>query len=658
MPPPKLLKSIRRQTHACHIGKDSAIIKIEDGVKLGGFRLDRNDTEPALLLTAQGIEKRFGSMRALKGVDFSLNHREVHAIVGANGAGKSTLMRAIAGMHRIDSGSLTVDGREVHFSSPRDAIAAGVSMVTQETSLAPHLSVLENIFLPEFAKPGRLNWANNRRQAIALIDELQISVGFSLDDEVGRLSMANRQLVEILKVLALDSKVIFLDEPTTSLSPYECDKLLELTRKLAERGHSLVLVTHRMEEIFAATDRLTVLREGATVVGGIRTDSIDANELIRLMVGRELSNIYAHHETRPIRTTRKILQVEGLSAGPMVKDVSFDIAAGEIVGLGGLVGAGRTETVEAIFGLRPVERGSIKFAGEAFSPRSPLESIRSGIGFIGEDRRTQGLIPDFTVRENLMLVQLSLQNHQLVDYKKSEARAHEVVRRLGLNLSRLNDANILKFSGGMQQKIIIARWLLASPRLLILDEPTRGVDIETRSTIYKALRELSDEGTAILVISSDFEELLGLSDRVVVLSDGRSVADVPVACLNTQRLTMLSAPRRSAHLIGAMLTRIAQQFNASCMWLHYDDDYVFCLDSAHSEPVAGMLQKGDFFPFSATVISQPENANITIATMRGKQGQAMGAIVLLTNDPAKLPLASELDRIVHHSLHTSESVAA
>jgi ABC-type sugar transport system ATPase subunit len=611
-----------------------------------------------LLLAALGIEKRFGAVQALKGVDFSLNCREVHAIVGANGAGKSTLMRAIAGMHRIDSGSLTVEGREVQFFSPRDAIAAGVSMVTQETSLASHLTVLENIFLPELAKPGRLDWRDNRRQAMALIDELQISVGFSLDDEVGRLSMANRQLVEILKVLALNSKVIFLDEPTTSLSPYECDKLLELTRKLAVRGHSLVLVTHRMEEIFAATDRLTVLREGTTVVGGIRTDSIDANELIRLMVGREISNIYAHNETRPIQATKKVLEVEGLSAGPMVQDVSFDIAAGEIVGLGGLVGAGRTETVEAIFGLRRVERGKISFLGEAFLPRSPLDSIRSGIGFIGEDRRTQGLIPDFSVRENLMLVQLSLQTQQLVSYKKYEARAHEVVSRLGLNLTRLNDANILKFSGGMQQKIIIARWLLACPKLLILDEPTRGVDIETRSTIYKALRELADEGTAILVISSDFEELLGLSDRVVVLSDGRSVADVPASCLDTQRLTMLSAPRRSAHLIAAMLTRIAQQFNGNCMWLQYDDDYVFCLESAHSEQVAGTLKKGDFCPFSDTILSEPENPHICIATMRGKQGQAMGAIVLLTSDPAKLPQASELDRIVHHSIHTSESVAA
>jgi len=561
-------------------------------------------------------------------------------------------------MHRIDSGSLTVDGREVHFFSPGDAIAAGVSMVTQETSLAPHLSVLENIFLPELAKPGRLNWSSNRQQAMALIDELQISVGFSLDDEVGRLSIANRQLVEILKVLALNSKVIFLDEPTTSLSPYECDKLLELTRKLAARGHSLVLVTHRMEEIFAATDRLTILREGTTVVGGIRTDSIDANELIRLMVGRELSNIYAHNETRPIQSTKKVLEVEGLSAGPMVKDVSFDIAAGEIVGLGGLVGAGRTETVEAIFGLRRVERGKISFSGEAFSPRSPLDSIRSGIGFIGEDRRTQGLIPDFSVWENLMLVQLSLQTQQLVGYKKYEARAHEVVSRLGLNLTRLNDANILKFSGGMQQKIIIARWLLACPKLLILDEPTRGVDIETRSTIYKALRELADEGTAVLVISSDFEELLGLSDRVVVLSDGRSVADVPVSCLDTQRLTMLSAPRRSAHLIGAMLARIAQQFNVNCMWLQHDDDYVFCLESAHSEQVVGMLKKGDFCPFSDTVLSQPENAHTCIATVRGKQGQAMGAIVLLTSDPTKLPLSSELDSIIHHSIYTSESVAA
>lgn len=620
--------------------------------------MENGEIRATARLIAHRIEKRFGAMRALKGADFSLNSQEVHAIVGANGAGKSTLMRAIAGMHRIDGGSLSIDGKEVYFSSPRDAIAAGVCMVTQETSLAPHLSVLENIFLPALANPGRLNWNSNRRQAMEIIDELQIAVGFGLDDDVGRLSMANRQIVEILKVLAVNSKVIFLDEPTTSLSPYECDKLLELTRRLAKRGHSLVLVTHRMEEIFAATDRLTVLREGRTVAGGVTTNSIDADELIRLMVGRELSNIYAHHKARCIQNKNNVLQVEQLSSEPIVKDVSFEVAAGEIVGLGGLVGAGRTETVETIFGLRPVKSGTIRFSGKSFAPQSPLDSIRSGIGFVGEDRRMQGLIPDFSVWENLMLVQLSLQTQQRLSYKKFEARAHDIVSRLGLNIERLNDANILKFSGGMQQKIIIARWLLANPKLLILDEPTRGVDIETRSTIYKALRELAEQGSAILVISSDFEELLGLSDKIVVLSDGRSAASVPVSYLNTQRLTMLSAPRRSANAIGLMLTNIAQRYGVGCMWLHHDDEYVFCLESAFFESLPGMMRRGESARIDHTVISRLDNLNMRISTLRGKQGQAMGSIVVLASDPTKLPIDNELDHLIHQSLYKSESIAA
>jgi len=612
----------------------------------------------APLLVAQQVEKRFGATHALKGANFSIAHHEVHALVGANGAGKSTLMRAIAGMHRMDSGTLTIEGNPVHFSSPRDAIAAGVSMVTQETSLATHLSVLENIFLPALAMPGRLNWRDYRKQASALIDELQIEIRFGLDDDVGRLSMANRQIVEVLKVLALNSKVIFLDEPTTSLSPYECDKLLELTRRLAARGHSLVLVTHRMEEIFAATDRLSILREGTTVAEGVQTDSIDANELIRLMVGRELSNIYAHREQEEDRSENQALQVRGLSAGPMVRDVSFDVAEGEILGLGGLVGAGRTEVVEAIFGLRPLQSGTVTFLDKPFMPETPLDSIRAGIGFVGEDRRTHGLIPDFSVRENLMLVQLSLQKQQRLTYKDFADRADAIARHLGLNPERLNDANILKFSGGMQQKIIIARWLLANPKLLILDEPTRGVDIETRSSIYKALRELAAKGTAIIVISSDFEELLGLSNRVVVLSDGKSVANVPSACLNIERLTMLSAPRRSADNIASLLKLIVERYGVSCMWTHHDEDYVFCLDSASCDTSPDVLRKGEFSSLSTSVLSKPDNPYISIATLRGRQGQAMGSIVLVADGVTKLPEQAGLDHFIHQSLYSSESIAA
>jgi len=610
------------------------------------------------LLEAMGIEKRFGATHALKSVDFSLARGEVHALVGANGAGKSTLSRVFAGMHRPDGGTLKIMGNEAAFGSPRDALTAGVAMVTQETSLAVHLTALENIFMPELGRPGRLNWRQLRARADELIAELKIDMQFSLDDRVESLSMANRQIVEILKVLALNSRIILLDEPTTSLSPYECDKLLELTQRLALRGHGLILVTHRMEEIFAATDRLSVLREGALVAAGVATASVNSDELIRLMVGKELRDVYAQRENPTEGFPKTALRVEGLKAGRMVRDVTFEVGVGEILGLGGLVGAGRTETVEAIFGLSALESGRVELFGREFKPSSPISSIRAGIGFVGEDRRRHGLVPDFSVRENLMLVHLSLQKKLGLTYKSVEREAHAVVEKLGLHVSRLEDANILKFSGGMQQKIIIARWLLAHPKLLILDEPTRGVDIETRASIYKALRELAAQGTAIIVVSSDFEELLGLSNRVVVLSDGRSVADVPSAYLDIERLTMLAAPRTSAGQVGELLGMLSDQFNATAVWFHRDEERIFCFDSAGEAKSGRGFKRGVSLAVAESPFAQNEGGNNAVVPLRGKRGQSMGFIGLVDVSSERLPSDTEFGDLIQTFLYPSESTAA
>src|SRR6185437_12115570 len=358
------------------------------------------------LLALRGITKRFGATLALSDADFDLRAGEVHALVGANGAGKSTLSRIISGHVQRDRGEMLLEGRPVRHVGAREAIRDGISMVTQETSLAPDLSVLENIMLPRLAMPGRLRWRELRARARELIAELGQEAGLHLDDPVSALSIGQRQLVEILKSLALGSRIVIFDEPTASLSPHEAERLFDIVRALAASGRGLIFVSHRLEEIFAIADRVTVLREGRVVAGNLDTSGLSQGELVRLMVGRELGDIYAR--TGPADAARGpvVLRVRELCCPPRVRDVSFEVRAGEILGLAGLVGAGRSETLETIFGLRRPVSGSIELNGKPFAPHAPLDAIRAGIGLIPEDRRGQGIVPDFSVRENLLLAHL------------------------------------------------------------------------------------------------------------------------------------------------------------------------------------------------------------------------------------------------------------
>ena len=411
-------------------------------------------------------------MQALKSVDLALRSGEVHALVGANGAGKSTLSRILCGHITPDAGEIRIRSRLVRFASPREALAAGVAMVTQETTLAPDLPVIENIFLPRMGTPGRLSRRDLARDAEAIIADLGIALSFSLFDRVGDLSIAERQLVEVLKAVAGNPDIVFFDEPTTSLSPYESERLFGMLAILAGRGKAIVLVSHRMEEIFQISDRISVLQEGRIVGSGIESAKLSPGSLINLMVGKELSDVYAHHLSGAVAGGgQPVLRVANLRAAPLVKDVSFEIAPGEILGLGGLVGAGRSETAEAIYGLRPPEGGSIELLGKAFRPRSAIEALRAGIGFVGEDRRRQGIVPDLSVMENLLLSQLGLHRGFRWSAETAGAHAVKIARSLGLPPQRLADPNLLLFSGGMQQKIIIARALSTDPRLLLLDDP-------------------------------------------------------------------------------------------------------------------------------------------------------------------------------------------
>jgi ribose transport system ATP-binding protein/rhamnose transport system ATP-binding protein len=546
-----------------------------------------NDMSDVPLLEAEGIEKTFDRTRALAGAGLTLAQGEVHALLGANGAGKSTLSRVISGHVPRDRGGIAFRGQALEVRSPRDALGAGIAIVMQETSLAPDLSVLENIFLPELGVRGRLRYRALRERAGAILDSLGQGPALRLDEEVVRLSAAQRQLVEIAKALALNAELIIFDEPTASLSPGEVERLFDIITRLRDAGRGIVFVSHRLEEVFAITDRVTVMREGRSVARSLPTSTLSQSDIIRLMVGQELGGIYAtRHEAPPVETREAVLEVRNLRAPPLVRDVSLTLHKGEILGLGGLVGAGRSETLEAIFGSRPLAGGEIRLHGKPFAPRKPAEAIRAGIGFVPEDRRVQSIVPDFSVRENLLLGHLSAYRGFLLDYARREARIAELLRHLELPGERLLDANMLNFSGGMQQKIIIARWLLLEPAVLLLDEPTKGVDIGTRSSIYAMLREVADRGAAVLVVSSDFEELLGLCERIVVISDGASIADMPSALFDEAKLTLFAAPRSSMEQNAALLRSLAAETGGAAFWALLDGERLFCLDAASVRPDA------------------------------------------------------------------------
>ena len=611
----------------------------------------------AVMLTASGVARRFGSTRALVDAHLELRAGEVHGLMGANGAGKSTLSRVISGHIRRDAGEIAYMGAPFTVGSTRDALRAGIALVAQETSLAPDMSVLENIFLPELGRSGRLSFPALRKRAQAILSRLGHDHALPLDAEVRRLSAAQRQLVEIAKALALDANLVIFDEPTSSLSPSEVDRLFDIMSRLRADGRGLIFVTHRLEEVLTITDRVTVMREGTTVARGLETAGLSQADIIRHMVGRELGAIYARREAlKAVPDGETVLEVEHLSSRPLVRDVSFTLRRGEVLGLGGLVGAGRSEVAEALFGLRPRDGGSIRLNGVTVDPRSPAQAIRLGIGLVAEDRRAQNIIPDFSVRENLFLAHIGMHRGPGLGYRQRNARVAELLGKLGLPAERL-DANLLTFSGGMQQKVIIARWLLVGPQILILDEPTKGVDIGTRSAIYAILRDIAREGVAVVVISSDFEELLGTCERVVVVSDGISIADLPASVLTEEKLTLLAAPRTSTKRNMALLRELAETHEASAFWALLDDDGLICLGAAGT-PLAG-IAPGEAAGHAETAIPEalarrapgftrePASgiASLLVA-MRNKRGHDLGWIGLTLPPGRPLPERDEIIRRV------------
>ncbi|MGC5014581.1 sugar ABC transporter ATP-binding protein [Streptosporangium sp. DT93] len=457
-----------------------------------------------------GIGKSFLGVRVLGGVDLETAAGEVHAVVGENGAGKSTLMKILAGVHAPDEGTIEIDGRNVAFGHPVEAQRAGVAIIYQELTLLPERTVAENVFLGR--EPVRRGLVDRGAMESATA-ELLTSLGeesFGPRDLVRRLSVAQQQVVEIVKALSLNARIVVMDEPTAALADHEVELLYALVRRLAGRGIAVLYISHRLREIFELADRITVLKDGARVTTA-RAADLDIATVVRLMVGRELASYYPPRAADP--PGQVMLSVRG-GANTALRDVDLDLRAGEITGVAGLQGSGRSELVKALFGAEPFTRGEMT----PCRPRSVREAINAGIGLVTEDRKAEGLLPRQRVRDNVLLVARAVRGRR--------SGTERLLERVRLDPSHLT-REVRLLSGGNQQKVVLARWMTVAPRVLLLDEPTRGVDVGAKAAIHELIRELARDGTAILMISSELPELIGMSDRIVVLREGRVAGELP-----------------------------------------------------------------------------------------------------------------------------------
>ncbi|GFH38376.1 sugar ABC transporter ATP-binding protein [Streptomyces pacificus] len=478
-------------------------------------------SDPDELLRIEGIHKAFPGVIALDGVDFDLRRGEVHVLLGENGAGKSTLIKMLSGADTPDAGRILVGNEEVRIKGAQDAERLQIATIYQEFVLVPDLSVAENIFLGR--QPRRYGMVDRKRME-ADAEQLLARVGVHVSPRalVRELGIARRQMVEIAKALSLDARVLIMDEPTAVLTTEETDKLFAIVRQLRADGVGVVFITHHLEEIAALGDRVTVIRDGKSV--GQVPASTGQDELVRLMVGRPIEQQYPR---QPAEAGDPLLTVEGLTRDGVFHDVSFEVRAGEVVGIAGLVGAGRTELVRAVFGADTYDKGTVKAGGAAVRRHDVGAAMAAGIGLVPEDRKGQGLVLDASVEENLGLVTLRQATRAgLVDLRGQREAAARIANRLGIRMAGPGQ-QARTLSGGNQQKIVIGKWLLADTRVLILDEPTRGIDVGAKVEIYQLVNELTAAGAAVLMISSDLPEVLGMSDRVLVMAHGRIAGELP-----------------------------------------------------------------------------------------------------------------------------------
>jgi len=477
---------------------------------------------PQPIIELRDISKQFPGVRALDHVSFDVLPGEVHALLGENGAGKSTLIKIMTGAYQPDSGTILFDDKPVEIGGTSQSQNLGIAAIYQELSLYPELTIAENIFMGHQPRMrfGLIDWQTMQQRARELLHELDAD---DLDplQKVSGLSVGNQQRVEIAKALSQSARVLIMDEPTAALTQRDADRLFAIVRRLRERGVAVIYISHRLEEVFLLADRVTVLRDGQ-VVGTQPVGATSQPELIRMMVGRTLDALFPKHDAT---IGAPLLEVKDIAYGRMVRGVSFELRRGEIVGLAGLVGAGRSETALALFGITPAESGAIVLDGRAVNIRSPRQAMQLGLAYVPEDRKNQGLILPMTVRENTtMAILRRLTNGGFVDRRAERKITGEYVEQLRIRTPSIAQV-VRNLSGGNQQKVVVAKWLAAKPKVLILDEPTRGIDVGAKAEIHRLMSALAEQGLAILMISSELPEILGMSDRVLVMRQGQIVAE-------------------------------------------------------------------------------------------------------------------------------------
>lgn len=470
------------------------------------------------------IKKRFAGVQALDGAGLQVRAGEIHALIGENGAGKSTLMKILAGALKRDAGEIYIDGQKAEMQTPRDAHRLGIATIYQEFMLAPDLTVAENIFIENFRSGKKIiNWKTLNQDAKKLLEELGFGE-INPSAKVNTLSVAYQQVVEICKSLSQKVKVLILDEPTAVLTFREIEKLFTLLRRLKEEGVSIIYISHRLEEIFQLCDEITVMKDGC-YVKQVKAGDIDKDRLISLMVGRDIKDIFPKRQGVTIGAP--VLEVKDLCAGPLVRNICFTLHAGEVLGFYGLVGAGRTETMRAIFGADPLESGEVLLFGEKVRFKNPRQAVRKGLGMVPEDRKKQGLILDQSIKANTTVTSMrDVQNRiHVFDNKIESEYTKEILDSINTKYASINN-KVSQLSGGNQQKVALAKWLAAKSRCIIFDEPTRGVDVGAKTEIYTCINQLAAQGIGIVMISSEMPELMGMSDHIIVMRQGQVAGEI------------------------------------------------------------------------------------------------------------------------------------
>lgn len=483
------------------------------------------------ILEFRGINKSFTGVKALSDISFQIRRGEVHALMGENGAGKSTLMKILSGAYTKDSGQIFVDGKEAVIRNTTESEKLGIAIIYQELNLIPELSVAENIFLHRQPKKGVfVDWKQMNAEAAGVLKQIDVDIDTRVT--VASLSVAQQQMVEIAKAISLQSRVLVMDEPTSALTEGETRKLFQVISNLKAQGITMVYISHRMEEIFEICDSFSVMRDGAYIAGG-KISEVSVDKLIEYMVGRSLSQVFPEKKNA---VGQVVLEAENISSGNEVKDVSFYLRKGEILGFAGLVGAGRTETLKAVFGAKPKSKGRVKINGKAAPIHSPKDGIHWGIGFVPEDRKREGLVTELSVMDNVVMAKMdNSMTYGLFSAGKARRLCRKYIESLMIKTpSEKQPAKYL--SGGNQQKVVLAKWLNCAPEIIVLDEPTRGIDINAKMEIYHIIVKLAEEGKSIILVSSEMQEIIGLCDRVYVMCEGRVAATLKKEELTQQKI--------------------------------------------------------------------------------------------------------------------------